>query len=131
MRDKFIITGIILLATAIMLGAFGAHGLKKVVDETAVHTFEVGVKYQTYQGLGFLVLASLVSVFNFKLTSIFRLLLIGTLLFSLSIYALVLLPILHVDLKMVFGPITPLGGLLMITGWLLLLVKFLKNRPND
>jgi uncharacterized membrane protein YgdD (TMEM256/DUF423 family) len=78
-----------------------------------------------------LLLASLSSYFSFSLKLVFRLQLIGILLFSLSIYGLVLTPLLGVNLKMVFGPLTPIGGLLMILGWLVLLVKHLKTKSNE
>jgi uncharacterized membrane protein YgdD (TMEM256/DUF423 family) len=57
--------------------------------------------------------------------------LIGILMFSLSIYGLVLTPLLGLNLKMLFGPMTPVGGLLMIVGWVVLLVKHLKNKTNE
>jgi uncharacterized membrane protein YgdD (TMEM256/DUF423 family) len=131
MKNKFIITGILLVVISIMLGAFGAHGLKKIVDIDALHTFDVGVKYQMYQGLGFLVVAGIFDQLNFNLKWVYRTFLIGVLFFSISIYGLVITPHFGLKLNKVFGPITPIGGLLMIIGWVMLLVNFLKYKSNE
>ena len=131
MKNKLISTGIIIIVTSIILGAFGAHALEKVVTEEKLHSFEVGIKYQMYQGLGLLVLASLFNSFSFSLKIVFRLQLIGIVLFSLSIYGLVLTPLIGINLKILFGPLTPIGGLLMIIGWILLLIKHLKTKGNE
>lgn len=131
MKNKLITTGIILIVTSIILGAFGAHALEKLVSENKLRSFEVGVKYQMYQGLGMLVLASLFNSLSFSLKLVYRLQLIGILLFSLSIYGLVLTPLVGINLKMLFGPLTPIGGLLMIIGWFLLLLKHLKIKGNE
>ena len=84
-----------------------------------------------YQGLGLLVLASLFNSFSFSLKLVFRLQLIGIILFSLSIYGLVLTPLIGINLKMLFGPLTPIGGLLMIIGWIILLIKHIKTKGNE
>ncbi len=131
MKNKLITTGIILIVTSIILGAFGAHALEKLVSENKLRSFEVGIKYQMYQGLGMLVLASLFNSLSFSLKLVYRLQLIGILLFSLSIYGLVLTPLIGINLKMLFGPLTPIGGLLMIIGWFLLLLKHLKIKGNE
>ena len=131
MKNKLITTGIILIVTSIILGAFGAHALEKLVSENKLRSFEVGIKYQMYQGLGMLVLASLFNSLSFSLKLVYRLQLIGILLFSLSIYGLVLTPLIGIKLKMFFGPLTPIGGLLMIIGWFLLLLKHLKIKGNE
>ena len=131
MKNKLITTGIILIVTSIILGAFGAHALEKLVSENKLRSFEVGIKYQMYQGLGMLVLASLFNSLSFSLKLVYRFQLIGILLFSLSIYGLVLTPLVGINLKMLFGPLTPIGGLLMIIGWFLLLLKHLKIKGNE
>jgi len=123
MKNKLITSGIILIVTSIILGAFGAHALENLVDENRLRSFEVGVKYQMYQGLGMLVLASLFNSFSFSLKLIYRFQFISIIFFSLSIYALVLTPLIGINLKMLFGPLTPVGGLLMITGWIMLLLS--------
>jgi len=111
-------------ATAIILGAFGAHLLKKKLTPDLLQSFETGVKYQMYHALVLLVLG-----FQFKLDStltdsIFLAFIIGTLLFSFSIYGLVISAAKNKKLRFL-GPITPLGGLLLVIGWGLLLYQFI------
>lgn len=116
MNRTIALTGTILLLISIVLGAFGAHALKELVKEEQLISFETGVRYQMIHGLALLVLGLNASRHSFQLKSIFRLLLIGVILFSVSIYFLSLQDVLEVKLKFL-GPITPLGGLLMIVGW--------------
>lgn len=109
---------------AIILGAFGAHALKKVLSAEKLTSFEVGVRYQIYSALFLLVLGYNA---NLELSSIkwaFYLVTIGTILFSFSIYLLSLSEYLKKSFKFL-GPITPLGGLLMIIGWSCLLCSAL------
>ncbi|MBS3992954.1 MAG: DUF423 domain-containing protein [Bacteroidetes bacterium] len=109
---------------AIILGAFGAHLLKKYLTEDALKSFETGVKYQLYHALLLLLIG-----FNFELvtkveqTMVYALI-IGTFLFSFSIYGLVLTSLTNNKWRFL-GPVTPLGGLLLITGWILLFISFL------
>ncbi len=128
MDRKFVITGIILLFTGIILGAFGAHGLKKVLIDfpEKIASFETGVRYQMYSGFTFLVIGLNSDKFTFSLKTPFLLWVIGTIFFSFSIYFLALQPVLGVSLKFL-GPITPIGGLLLILGWVILLIKYLKK----
>lgn len=132
MRKSIVTTGVLLILTSIILGAFGAHALEKVIkDVNRLHSFEVGVRYQMYGGIGLLLLGALYDYFPFSLKLVYRLQTIGILLFSLSIYGLVLTPLLGINLKMYFGPLTPIGGLLLIIGWVVLLVKHLKSKYNE
>ena len=128
MDRKFVITGIILLFTSIILGAFGAHGLKKVLFDfpEKIVSFETGVRYQMYSGFAFLVIGLNSDKFTFSLKTPFILWIFVTLFFSLSIYFLALQTVLGVSLKFL-GPITPLGGFLLILGWVIILIKYLKK----
>ncbi|HLS96509.1 MAG TPA: DUF423 domain-containing protein [Sphingobacterium sp.] len=111
---------------AIVLGAFGAHALKKILPEEKLSSFEVGVRYQMYAALALLITGYHL---NFDLAGArwaFYGLSIGTLLFSGSIYLLSLAAYWKVRLRFL-GPITPIGGLLMIIGWISLMVSFLTN----
>ncbi len=128
MDRKFVITGIILVFTGIILGAFGAHGLKKVLFDfpEKISSFETGVRYQMYSGFTFLVIGLNSDKFTFSLKTPFVLWVLGTVFFSFSIYFLALQPVLGVSLKFL-GPITPIGGLLLILGWVNLLIKYLKK----
>lgn len=130
MERKWMLTGIAMIAVGIALGAFGAHGLKQVVsDPDKLVSFETGVRYQLTHGLAFLALAALSSKFSEIGIRIFRFLLIGVILFSGSIYGLVLSSIGGDNLLIkFFGPITPIGGLLLIVGWSLLFVQVWKSK---
>jgi len=120
---KAIVTGLVLLIIGIVLGAFGAHGLKGKVSPEKIASFEVGVRYQLIHALGFLALAALKPFFQFSLKAVYTLILLGVLLFSGSIYGLTLQELAGLHLGKVFGPMTPFGGLLLIIGWTVLLVK--------
>lgn len=111
---------------AVIFGAFGAHALKKKLSEDQLKSFETGVKYQMYHAVLLLVLG-----FNLNLTTslekyMIYCFVIGTFLFSFSIYALCLSASKGRKLKFL-GPITPIGGLLLVIGWALLLYSFIKG----
>jgi uncharacterized membrane protein YgdD (TMEM256/DUF423 family) len=124
MNQIALIFGAIFGLLAIIFGAFGAHLLKKKLTQEQLQSFETGVKYQMYHAIILLVLG-----FNFKdnsslNTSIFYAFIIGIILFSFSIYGLVISSSKNKKIK-ILGPITPLGGLFLVLGWLLLLYKFI------
>lgn len=111
---------------AVIFGAFGAHALKKSFSEEQLKSFETGVKYQMYHALVLLILG-----FNLNLdTSLEKYMVycftIGTFLFSFSIYGLTLSASKGKKLKFL-GPVTPMGGLLLVIGWSLLLYSFIQN----
>ncbi len=126
MNKRIVLTAAILVMLAIILGAFGAHGLKDKVSPERIATFEVGVRYQFYIGLAMLILGFNEEKLGFSLKPTFLLLLIGVLFFSVSIYFLAIQEILGASLKFL-GPITPVGGLLMIIGFLIFLVKLMRK----
>lgn len=138
MERKMIVVGILLILLSIVLGAFGAHALKDILKEfpKKIVSFETGVRYQMYSGLAFLIIGLNKDKFQFSLNAVFWTWLIGTLFFSVSIYFLAIQSVLGVSLKFL-GPFTPLGGLLLIIGWLIILLKFLKQsnpqfpKPNS
>ena len=113
--------------TAIILGAFGAHALKKVLTLDQLATFETGVKYQMYHALFLLFLG-----LNNHLTSktkktILIFTILGIIFFSGSIYLLATNALTSFDFK-VIGFITPIGGLLLIVAWSILMLQFLKKK---
>ncbi len=114
---KIAITASILGALTIGIGAFGAHGLKELVDAQSVASFETGVRYQMYHVLALLCLGLTGALSQATRTWVFRLFLLGILLFSGSIYLLTLDEVLSFDASVIVF-ITPLGGLLFIVGWL-------------
>jgi len=117
MGRKVVFIAALIGAIGIMLGAFGAHGLKKVVSEVQVLTFEVGVRYQMYHAF-FLLFIGMSSYFSDKAKKIaMYLVLFGILFFSGSIYLLTFKDMISINLRFI-GPITPVGGVLFIIAWL-------------
>lgn len=115
--DKNIVmTAAFLTAITIGLGAFGAHGLKNLVEPQAINTFETGVRYQMYHCIGLLILGMMVSIPLKTKRAIFWLFVVGMIFFSGSIYLLSLNAILPFNAAKI-GFITPIGGLLFIVGW--------------
>jgi uncharacterized membrane protein YgdD (TMEM256/DUF423 family) len=115
----------ILGGLAVIFGAFGAHALKKILNEEQLKSFETGVKYQMYHALGLLIIG-----FNFNLETTSEKYMVycftaGIFLFSFSIYGLVISSAKNKKLKFL-GPITPLGGLLLVCGWGLLVYSIVK-----
>tara|TARA_B100000446_G_C10466605_1_gene310878 strand:- start:418 stop:813 length:396 start_codon:yes stop_codon:yes gene_type:complete len=118
-QQTFIITGALFGMLAIIFGAFGAHALKKILSEDQLKSFETGVKYQMYHAI---VLVTLGFNYQFSTTVMYWCFTLGTILFSFSIYGLVLSDAKGKKLRFL-GPITPIGGLLFVVGWLLLILK--------
>lgn len=116
MQKIFIITGSLLGATAVMIGAFGAHALRNMLEAAGrSETFETAVKYQFYHAIALVVIGALTFHVNHRwLTYSGYSFIFGVLIFSGSLYLLCFTGITK------FGMITPVGGLLMIIGWLLL-----------
>ena len=119
MNKTIFLSGICLGALAIILGAFGAHGLEKMVDADAIGTFETGVKYQLYHALFLMILAGMKQLPEKSKRMVFLLIIVGTVLFSFSIYVLATNTLTDFNFKSI-GFVTPIGGLLLIFGWLLL-----------
>ena len=129
MDKKIILTAIFLGLTAIILGAFGAHALKKVLTEAQLQSFEVGVRYQMYHAL-FLLFIGVFTFLNEKeRLIIFWLTISGVLFFSGSIYLLATNGITNLKTKWL-GPITPIGGLLLISAWSFLFYSILCKKST-
>ncbi len=111
---------------SVILGAFGAHALKKVLGEAQLQSFETGVKYQMYHAIVLLIVGFFLSFETRLQVSMGWSFIIGTFLFSFSIYLLSLSSVLGVNFRFL-GPVTPLGGLLIIIGWMLLFVVTFKG----
>ncbi|VAW15626.1 FIG00018398: hypothetical regulator [hydrothermal vent metagenome] len=111
---------------SVILGAFGAHKLKSILTTDLMQSFETGVKYQFYHAIVLLVLGFNLE-FNTSLENwIVYCFISGTILFSFSIYALTLSSAKGKKLKFL-GPITPIGGLLLTMGWILLVYFFISE----
>jgi uncharacterized membrane protein YgdD (TMEM256/DUF423 family) len=125
MNKTIAITGILFILCGIILGAFGAHALKELVSTSKLASFETGVRYQLLQGMGLLIIG-LQSSLSFSLKIFYRLMLVGTLLFSFSIYLLTFSEVSNIPTKLI-GPITPIGGLLMICAWFHIVFKMIRS----
>jgi uncharacterized membrane protein YgdD (TMEM256/DUF423 family) len=128
MDRKTIIIATVLIASGIVLGAFGAHALKKVLTAEELSSFEVGIRYQMYHGLALLVFGMNYEKVSFRYHRIVNVMLTGVVLFSFSIYLLSVDRLIGVEWKWL-GPITPIGGALLIVSWVLFAVQLVKKQP--
>jgi uncharacterized membrane protein YgdD (TMEM256/DUF423 family) len=126
MKNKIISTGAIFGLIAIVLGAFGAHALKKVLTIEELSTFETGVKYQMYHALFLLFLGLATELSQKTKKVIYFLVVFGVIFFSGSIYLLATKNLSSFDFKPI-GFITPIGGLLLILAWGILFFNLTKK----
>ncbi|MDL1913641.1 MAG: DUF423 domain-containing protein [Bergeyella sp.] len=112
--------------TSVLLGAFGAHTLKKTLGTEKLSSFEVGVRYQMYSAFFLLILGLFLKFESNTEKWISILMLTGTLLFSGSIYLLSMQEAWRINLRFL-GPATPIGGLMMILSWGFLLYTILSK----
>lgn len=115
---------------AIILGAFGAHALKKVLNIEQLATFETGVRYQMYHALFLLFIGLIPSLTSKSKNIIYNLVLSGVLLFSGSIYLLATNDLTSFDFR-VIGFVTPIGGFLLIAAWAVLFYNILKKSDKN
>ena len=128
MHKRYIAVGSVLAAIAVALGAFGAHGLKKIVSAETVQTFQTGVQYQMYHSLGLLLTGLIYEKTSPKFARIAGILfLIGIILFSGSLYVLTAGKAAETAALDKAGIITPVGGLAFIGGWLFLFLAAIKK----
>lgn len=125
MEKIVLINGAVLGMLAIVLGAFGAHAFKKILPEDKMASFEVGVRYQMYAALYLLMIGSLLDFDSTSEKWAYYGVFYGAVLFSGSIYLLSFKEYWKAEGLRFLGPVTPLGGLFMIVGWLALLISFL------
>ncbi len=110
---------------AVIFGAFGAHALKKTRTLEQLKSFETAVKYQMYHAILLLVIGFNLEENTPLFTYISYFLIVGIFLFSFSIYGLLLSDAKGKKIRLL-GPITPIGGLLLVIGWSMLLITFIK-----
>ena len=122
----FIKISIIFCVTSVILGAFGAHYLKNLLSTDQLSSFQTGIRYQMFHGLAILILSLNHDKFTSKLKISLNLMSLGIIFFSFSIYLLSLQNTFNLNLNYL-GPITPLGGVFLITSWILLLFNVKKN----
>lgn len=122
--NRLMLTGVILMAFSAVLGAFGSHVMRELLTPERLDTWHTAVRYQVWHGLALLLLAEhrLRSPDNQWLAWSARLILIGILLFSGSLYLLCLTGV------TVLGAVTPLGGVAFIAAWICWAVALLRQR---
>jgi uncharacterized membrane protein YgdD (TMEM256/DUF423 family) len=126
MDKKLLSTGAIFGMIAIILGAFGAHALKKVLTMEQLSTFETGVRYQMYHALFLILIGTMTNLSEKTKKIIYSLVVLGVVFFSGSIYLLATNSLTSFDFKTI-GFITPIGGFLLICAWGILTFDFLKT----
>lgn len=126
-----LISGVLLAALAVILGAFGAHSLKPLLTAEQLNIFEKGAQYQFYHAFALIATGIIYSAFPVKQVRIATtFFLLGVILFSGSLYALTILKMQgEVGLGGV-GILTPIGGTCFIIGWILLLIAVMKKRTS-
>jgi uncharacterized membrane protein YgdD (TMEM256/DUF423 family) len=128
MNKRIILTASIFGILAVILGAFGSHGLKGKIESSDLGVWKTAVEYQFYHVFALIFLSSF-SRFHSRLINIasyaFTL---GIVLFSGSLYILSTKAINNISWTSYLGPVTPIGGILFIIGWLCLFLSTLKNK---
>lgn len=128
MNKRLLITGSVLGLFGVLIGAFGAHGLEKTLGTQELATFETGVRYQIYHAILLLIIPTFSLSLKTK-KALWILLLLGVLFFSGSIYGLATNEMSPFDFKKI-AIITPVGGTLLISAWVLLVYNFIKSSSN-
>jgi uncharacterized membrane protein YgdD (TMEM256/DUF423 family) len=129
MHKQFFITACLLSALAVVLGAFGAHGLQKMADEKTISVYKTGVEYHLYHSFALLFTAFAAQYGKASFIKIAGYLFIGGIIcFSGSLYAITYYKV-HTQMSVAWlGPITPIGGLLFMAGWVCLAFAVAKNK---
>ena len=127
MKNFTLIIGGIYGLLSVILGAFGAHAIKKILSVERLESFETGVRYQIYAAFILLIVGYILKFETSSEKWISILMIAGAFLFSVSIYFLSFQDVWGVNLKFL-GPITPLGGLFMILSWAMLIWYFAKTK---
>ena len=130
MHRHFIITAAIMGGLAVLLGAFGAHGLKAIASELQLNTYETAVKYQFYHSFALLFTGIIYREYPAKgVITAGKLFIAGVLVFSGSLYLMTGLTIAGMDQFKWLGAITPLGGVLLVVAWVLLGISVKGYKP--
>lgn len=116
-----LILGCVSALLAVVIGAFGAHGLKGRLDEYGLSVFEIGVRYQFYHALALVLLGLSTRVLNHGATAPAAAFLVGTVVFSGSLY------LLAISQARWLGAVTPFGGVAFIAGWIMWIVAVARS----
>ncbi len=129
MYKPFLLTAAIFGGLAVMLGAFGAHGLKALATPEMVEAFKTGVTYQMYHVFGLFAIGIIYEKYSSSLLVCAGVMfIIGVILFSGSLYFMTYLKVMQIESLQWVGIVTPVGGVFMIIGWILLLFGLVKAR---
>ena len=123
---KYVLTGGGFALLALVLGAFATHALKAHFSAEVLQSFQTGIRYLMYHGLALIIFSKISWARN---PIIYRFFFWGTILFSCSIFIICLAKLTPFDFSWL-GPVTPIGGGLLITGWALLLWKTYQNKNH-
>lgn len=115
-NKQLALIGVILLVVSISLGALGAHALTEILNDERLKSFLTANHYMSLHGLAFMILA----LFPNYILGASKLILAGLLLFSGSIFMLITFGHQDINFPKILGLVTPIGGILMIVGWLIL-----------
>ena len=126
MNKTIFVTGVIFGASAILLGAFGAHGLERLITADDITTYETGVKYQMYHALLLLIVGGIDILKTAAKKTVYLLITLGVGFFSGSLYLLATNSLTSFDFKSI-GFITPIGGILLVLGWLVFGYRLFKQ----
>lgn len=127
MNKRIILTAAFFGALAVAFGAFGAHTLKKLIDEASLAIWQKGVEYQFYHVFALLYLSTFAR-YKHKLINLSAIFFsVGIVFFSGSLYVLAVKDIFNITTTFI-GPITPIGGLCFILGWICLFLAALKDK---
>jgi len=117
---------------AVVLGAYGSHGLKPHLAANSYSAFQTGIQYHFYHTLAAMLMAILINRFENKwLNRGFYCFIIGVLLFSGSLYLLAIKDFMSLPILKIAGPITPIGGIFFILGWSFLLMALTNQKGTN
>ncbi|MEZ2335503.1 DUF423 domain-containing protein [Mucilaginibacter sp. RCC_168] len=128
MNKQIIITASVFGMLAVVTGAFGAHGLKGRLSAVDLEVWHTAVQYNFYHVFALLFLSTFARFKNSQITLAYYFFSFGILFFSGSLYLLSFRSLLGWDWLIALGPITPLGGLLFILGWLMLSIAAFRSK---
>jgi uncharacterized membrane protein YgdD (TMEM256/DUF423 family) len=127
MDRKIFMTASLFGGISVVLGAFAAHGLKPLLSVSALDSLNTGIRYQMYHAFLLFFIGITTQITPKQKSILFKLILIGVVLFSGSIYLLSTNDLTPFNFKII-GFITPIGGLFLISSWTLLFIYFMRNK---